>query len=137
MRDHAKNVERISRKPKPEKLRSKFDFDLWGQKGDEIAIRDRRVALSDLLDDVKKYTLEQTGKRVYSRPLNDKTTALPPVEYPHPGTSYNPTFEDHQALLKKAHDIEVDELDKEAKLRRKLGPMLRKIPQAQKEAGFF
>ena len=36
MRDHQKNVERLAQKAKPEKLRSKFDFDLWGEQGNKI-----------------------------------------------------------------------------------------------------
>lgn len=33
MRDHQKNVEQLANKKKAEKLRSTFDFDLWGEKG--------------------------------------------------------------------------------------------------------
>lgn len=33
IRDHQKNVEKLAQKPKRERLRSKFDFDLWGEKG--------------------------------------------------------------------------------------------------------
>lgn len=89
----------------------------------------------DLSDEVKKYTMEKTGTRMYSRPqtMFGKTTTLPAVEVPHPGTSYNPTFEDHQALLQKACEREAKEMKKEAKIRRQLGPMTHKIPAVQKE----
>lgn len=92
----------------------------------------------ELSDELKTYTMEKTGKRVYSRPktMFSKTTALKPVEYPHPGTSYNPTFQDHQDLLQKACDVEIKELKQEAKTRRRLGPMLKKIPIQKKEVGF-
>ena len=33
MRDHQKNTEKLAQKPKRERLRSNFDFDLWGGKG--------------------------------------------------------------------------------------------------------
>ena len=77
--------------------------------GDTILVGDKRIATSDLSEDVKKYTMEKTGKRVYHRPQSmfAKTTALPMIEAPHPGTSYNPTFNDHQTLLNEACQIEV------------------------------
>lgn len=36
MRDHQKNVDKLAQKPKRERLRSKFDFDLWGEKGNNL-----------------------------------------------------------------------------------------------------
>ena len=33
MRDHQKKAEEVASKKMPEKLRSSFDFDLWGEKG--------------------------------------------------------------------------------------------------------
>ena len=100
-----------------------------------MVIGDANVVRSELSEDLKKYTLERTGKRVYSRPhtLREKTSGLPPIEFPHPGTSYNPTYEDHQDLLRKAHDVEVKELEQEARTRRQLGPMLTKIPEAEQQ----
>lgn len=102
-------------------------------------IGDKKVVALDLSDELKTYTMEKTGKRIYSRPetMFSKTTKLKPVEYPHPGTSYNPTFQDHQDLLKQACDVEVNELKAEAKTRRRLGPMLKKIPIQKKEVRRF
>nr|CAG4648689.1 EOG090X07H9 [Polyphemus pediculus] len=139
MKDHQKNVEKLAEKPKPERLRSNFDFDMWGDKGDYIMIGDKRVVVTDLSDTVKQYTMEKTGKRVYSRPKSmfNKTTALPPIEFPHPGTSYNPTFEDHQALIKDAYQVEVKEIKQEAHVRRQLGPMMKKIPVKEKEENWM
>lgn len=103
--------------------------------GEEIVIGDAKVVQADLSEEVKKYTLERTNKRIYSRPASmyGKTSSLAPVEYPHPGTSYNPTFEDHQALLQIAHNVEVGELKKEAHVRRQLGPMTKKVPEHERE----
>lgn len=33
MEHYQANVEKLAQKSKPEKLRSKFDFDLWGSEG--------------------------------------------------------------------------------------------------------
>ena len=102
-------------------------------------VGDKKVATTDLSEQVKIYTMEKTGKRVYHRPQSmfSKTTGLPAIEYPHPGTSYNPTIEDHQALIKQACQVEVNELEKEAKIRRQIGPMLTKIPVVQKDVRSF
>ena len=107
--------------------------------GDEVVIGDAEIVKSDLSAEVKKYTLEQIKKRVYSRPgtLKNKTSSLPAVEYPHPGMSYNPTFEDHQDLLLMARKIEVSEIEKEEKLRRRLGPMCNKLPEEQQQVSYL
>jgi len=47
-----------------------------------------------------------------------KPSKLPAIEKPLPGTSYNPTYDDHQALLQKAVDVEVEKEQKELKLQR-------------------
>ncbi|XP_003737326.1 ribosome biogenesis protein NOP53 [Galendromus occidentalis] len=49
-----------------------------------------------------------------------KPSVLPAVEVAEPGASYKPTFEDHQALLSKANEVEVGKLKKEEHLERVL-----------------
>lgn len=153
MKHHQENVEALAKKKKPERLRTTFDFDLWGDagmsyiillithyncglcSGDSLMIGDKKVSALDLSDQLKTYTMEKMGNRIYSRPptMFFKTTGLKPVEYPHPGTSYNPTFQDHQALLKEAYNLETKEMKEEVRTRRRLGPMLKKIPVQRKE----
>nr|SVE76428.1 EOG090X07H9 [Daphnia longispina] len=139
MKHHQENVDALANKKKPERLRTVFDFDLWGEAGDSLMIGDKRVSALDLSDQLKTYTMEKIGKRIYSRPTTmfSKTTGLQPVEFPHPGTSYNPTFQDHQALLKEAYNVEAKEIRAEVKTRRRLGPMLKKIPIQRKEAQWW
>lgn len=102
-------------------------------------IGDKKVVGLELSDQLKTYTMEKTGKRIYSRPqtMFSKTTSLQAVEYPHPGTSYNPTFQDHQDLLKQACEVEAKEIKQEMKIRRRLGPMLKKIPVQKKNVSPF
>ncbi|XP_078000652.1 ribosome biogenesis protein NOP53-like [Glandiceps talaboti] len=45
-----------------------------------------------------------------------KPSARPAVEPPLPGVSYNPTYDDHQDLLRKANKVEVSKLDREREL---------------------
>jgi len=49
-----------------------------------------------------------------------KPSKLPAIEKPLPGTSYNPTYDDHQNFLRKAVDVEIEKEQKELKLQRQL-----------------
>lgn len=51
---------------------------------------------------------------------HQKPSLLPAVEPPHPGTSYNPSYADHQDLLRKALEIEQLKRREERLLDRKL-----------------
>lgn len=55
------------------------------------------------------------------------------MEAPHPGTSYNPDYDDHQDLLLKAHLAELKKLQDEQKLMRKLATHAKKISWAEIE----
>lgn len=107
--------------------------------GESLVVKEKTLAHVDLSDELKRYTLEKTGKRIYTRPqtMFAKTTALPAVEVPHPGASYNPTFEDHQDLLTKAAITEIEEIMKETKLKRKVAPIMAKIDPQEKQVGFL
>lgn len=60
-------------------------------------------------------------------------SALPHVEAPHPGMSYNPDYDDHQDLLLKAHLVELQKLQEEQKLMRKLAKQAKKMSWAEIE----
>uniref|UniRef100_A0AAQ6IFV6 Ribosome biogenesis protein NOP53 n=1 Tax=Anabas testudineus TaxID=64144 RepID=A0AAQ6IFV6_ANATE len=66
--------------------------------------------------------LQQTGKKRVKRPekLNEKPSVLPAVEVIAPGGSYNPDFFSHQALLEKAHEVEVKKQKEEEKIEKQL-----------------
>nr|CAG4647956.1 EOG090X07H9 [Moina brachiata]SVE93052.1 EOG090X07H9 [Moina brachiata] len=140
IKDRQKSKEEYAQKTKkPERLRTTFDFDLWGDKGDALVIGDKSVVEADLADEVRKYTLDKMGKRIYSRPqaMFKKTTALPAVEVPHPGASYNPTFQDHQELLQKACQNESKEIHKEKKISNAIAPMLKKVSPSEKQKAWM
>nr|CAG4640913.1 EOG090X07H9 [Eulimnadia texana] len=132
--DREKAKERAKNKAPSEKLRSKFDFDLWGKDG-KLTKLIIKLNIWGLYADLKTYHLEKTGKRVFPMPLTmkKKTTALKAVEAPHPGTSYNPTFEDHQNLLRKAYDREITKVQADAKIERKVKPMMKKMTQQEQQ----
>ncbi|XP_028635346.1 ribosome biogenesis protein NOP53 [Grammomys surdaster] len=68
------------------------------------------------------FFLEQTKKKGVRRPprLHIKPSQLPAVEVIPAGASYNPTFEDHQALLREAHEVELQREKEAEKLERQL-----------------
>ncbi|XP_074713765.1 ribosome biogenesis protein NOP53, partial [Strix uralensis] len=66
--------------------------------------------------------LQQTKKQRVKRParLQAKPSPVPAVEVIAAGGSYNPAFEDHQALLLRAHEVEVRKKRAEDRVERQL-----------------
>lgn len=62
-----------------------------------------------------------------------KPSELEAVTVPHPGASYNPTFEDHQKLLQKANSVEKQKLKEKQKLYRALDAQFPKVPISEEE----
>ncbi|XP_027286865.1 ribosome biogenesis protein NOP53 isoform X2 [Cricetulus griseus] len=83
------------------------------------------------------FFLEQTKKKGVRRPprLHVKPSQVPAVEVTPAGASYNPTFEDHQALLLKAHEVEVQREKDSEKLERQLA--LPTVEQAATQESMF
>lgn len=89
-------------------------YDLWAN--ESIELRDKFEKKSE----AGKHTEKIIGKRQIKRPKNINKKAsdaqtykyhgTPAVEVAHPGASYNPTFDDHQELLAKAHQVEVKKM---------------------------
>lgn len=101
----------------------KFDTDLWGNENKQV------------ITETNEYHLRSTNKIMPKKPKNfdAKTSLLPAIELPHPGTSYNPTYEDHQELLLKAHMVELEKLKKEEKIIRNLDAKIPKMTHDQIE----
>ncbi|CAI9553330.1 unnamed protein product [Staurois parvus] len=99
-------------KPEANNNPSRGFYDIWGDSN----------PLDSALEGKDQWYLEQTKKSRIKRPgrLNKKPSELPAVEVAAPGASYNPTFESHQVLLLKAHEVEVKKLKQEEKVERQL-----------------
>lgn len=82
-----------------------------------------------------RHTIKHLGvqKRKLPSLLHKKPSILPAVEAPHPGTSYNPSYVDHQDLLHQIAKKELDFMKQEEHLDRVTTQMFKKIPQNKKE----
>lgn len=79
--------------------------DLWEEK---VSKKVDVIASNEWLNNsTKKHTLDVVTNKKRKVPLRNKNSVLPSIAEPHPGTSYNPSYEDHQELLRQ---IAVDEL---------------------------
>jgi nucleolar protein 53 len=65
-----------------------------------------------------------------------KQSLIAHVETPHPGSSYNPDYDDHQALLLKAHLVELKKLKDDQKLMRRLAASAKKMSWNDMEVKF-
>ncbi|KFM68273.1 hypothetical protein X975_12422, partial [Stegodyphus mimosarum] len=109
-------------KQEPEKNVLKGDLftgelqDLWSKEKEDV---DPEV------EDLVQYRDEITKKRTPKVPCHrfQKPSLLPPVEVPHAGASYNPSFIDHQDLLQEAVKIEEKKQKEELHLKRVLTDM--------------
>uniref|UniRef100_A0A8D2D1E0 Ribosome biogenesis protein NOP53 n=1 Tax=Sciurus vulgaris TaxID=55149 RepID=A0A8D2D1E0_SCIVU len=99
-------------KPGPEDTIQRPFYDLWAPDNP----LDRPLVGQDA------FFLEQTKKKGVRRPprLHVKPSPAPAVEVTPAGASYNPTFEDHQALLLVAHEVELQREKEAQKLERRL-----------------
>ncbi|XP_006898702.1 PREDICTED: glioma tumor suppressor candidate region gene 2 protein [Elephantulus edwardii] len=99
-------------KPGPQDTVERPFYDLWAPDNP----LDRALIGQD------PFFLEQTKKKGVQRPphLLTKPSQAPAVEVTPAGASYNPTFEDHQALLRAAHEVELQRQKEAEKLERQL-----------------
>ncbi|KAG0347652.1 hypothetical protein BG005_011966, partial [Podila minutissima] len=90
-------------------------FDAWGVEQEEEA--------EDMDQDEGDFVSEIVTKVPVKAPRSFKQkqkVAIPAVKESHPGSSYNPTMQDHQGLLRLAHNEELKLLEAKEKLEAKL-----------------
>ncbi|KAM0736757.1 Ribosome biogenesis protein NOP53 [Formica fusca] len=82
-----------------------------------------------------RHTIKHLGvqKRKLPSSLQKKPSVLPVVEVPHPGTSYNPSYTDHQDLLHQIAQKELEIMKQEEHLDRVTTQMFKKIPLNKRE----
>ncbi|RWS17200.1 cellular protein-like protein [Dinothrombium tinctorium] len=91
-------------------------YDMWNESEEGIIKDDKELKE---LEEIQHLLMGKNKPKI-SDYHYQKPSLLPAVEVPHPGSSYNPSFEDHQDLLSKAHQIELEKAKEEAHLYRVL-----------------
>lgn len=120
---------RLSRKKQPKE----FSWDIWKEED----VRDREPTLKDtwVSKDLALYTLRNIGKgtiKVHDS-VRHKTTKAKKFEPPHPGMSYNPSYEAHQDLLKQVMTKEEELIKVEKHLKRVTTDMFSKVTAEERD----
>ncbi|KAI8036185.1 ribosome biogenesis protein NOP53 [Drosophila gunungcola] len=112
-----------------------IDKDIW----QEVDFRDAIPGLKDekgwISRDLALHTAGNIGKKVVKThaSLHHKTTKAKKFELPHPGMSYNPAPEDHQALISEVVEREEGIIKKEQHLKRVTTSMFSKVTPEERD----
>lgn len=104
--------------------RGEFTNDVWNTENDILP-----KAVSEWMSpDSLRHTVKHLGikKRKLPSSLRKKPSVLPAIEVPHPGTSYNPSYVDHQNLLHEVAQKELELMKHQAHLNRVTANMFKK-----------
>jgi len=108
--------EKKTQKQHSESANSEY-FDIWEPP------KDPRDKIIEKFPEIEKEYLEPA--KTIKHPKKIKPSLAPAVEFPKEGTSYNPAFESHQALLKEA-------VEEQLKKRKEIKDTLDKLKAEQK-----
>ena len=106
-----------------EPKRGEFNVDLWKEK------MTKDIDTNWLSLDTVRHTLTHFGvkKKRIPTSLRKRPSNIPAVEPPHPGISYNPSFQDHQHLLREVVQKEMEFIKEEEHLNRVTTKMFKKV----------
>ncbi|XP_076652703.1 ribosome biogenesis protein NOP53 [Halictus rubicundus] len=129
LKNKAIAAEKILLRPK----RGEFKDDVWKEK------TDNGIDTEWMYPDTVRHTMTHFGVKKKRLPtsLHKKPSVLPAIEVPHPGTSYNPSYEDHQNLLREVAEKELELMKEEKHLERVTTKMFKKVSPAEKEKNFM
>lgn len=117
--------------------RGQFDLDIWGSS--EENEKERSFKDVWLEKNTTKHNLKNLGvpqKKVVDS-VKKKTSYFPSIEPPHPGMSYNPSFEDHQELLNIVATKEKEIMKKEEHLTRVTRGMFQKVSAQKRDSDWL
>ncbi|KAF9168638.1 hypothetical protein DFQ26_004274 [Actinomortierella ambigua] len=110
----------LGRRGMTDAVKAAGTYDVWG---DDAAGQDEEEAESSEDDKAQDFVKEVITKAPVKAPITLKLrpkAAIPAVKESHPGASYNPTMQDHQNLLRIAHEEELKKLQDMEKLESQL-----------------
>ncbi|GLV31885.1 uncharacterized protein CBL_07645 [Carabus blaptoides fortunei] len=114
-----------------------FKKDLW--QVEDLKEEDASLKNEWYTNDTIRHTyhgLSKSRKRI-PESLQKKRSVLPSVEAPHPGTSYNPSFKDHQTLLNEIVEKEMKIIKEEKHIERVTTKMFKRIPAEKREQNWL
>ncbi|KAH0568917.1 ribosome biogenesis protein NOP53 [Cotesia glomerata] len=126
-----KRLAEARRKNRPK--RGEYNLDAWEITPKQVTKMSSVMDTQWLSSDTVRHTLANSGlsKRKIPNSLYKKTSVLPAVEAPHPGMSYNPSYEDHQDLLRKVAEKEIKLIKEEKHIERVTTKMFKKVSPAE------
>ncbi|XP_017042043.1 ribosome biogenesis protein NOP53 [Drosophila ficusphila] len=134
--DRAKYYEKLEQRLEDKKNKKvAIDKDIW----QDVDFRDAIPGLKDekgwISRDLALHTAANIGKRVVKThaSLHHRTTKAKKFELPHPGMSYNPAPEDHQALIEQVVEREEGIIKKEQHLKRVTTSMFSKVTPEERD----
>ncbi|XP_026283920.1 ribosome biogenesis protein NOP53 [Frankliniella occidentalis] len=112
-----------------------FSKDLWDESNISSALAPE-LGSEWLEPSVKKHVMINSDlkDKIVRSKLQCKPHNLPAVEVPHPGMSYNPSFDDHINLLKEISDKEQKLIKEDEHIKRVTTLMFKKLPRGVAEA---
>ncbi|XP_061401807.1 ribosome biogenesis protein NOP53 [Musca vetustissima] len=134
--DRAKTYAKVEEKVK--KLATKIpdtNKDIW----QEEDFREKVPGLKDekgwISEELAKYNAQKLGLPVYKihDSIRHRTTKAKKFEPPHPGTSYNPSLQDHQKLISDIVEKEEKLIKEEKHLKRVTTQMFRKVTAEERQ----
>ncbi|XP_002741750.1 ribosome biogenesis protein NOP53-like [Saccoglossus kowalevskii] len=123
--DRQRNDE--ERKKKITDIAAIATYDLWGGKDPLVAVEVNKKTQVEANEHYLKVT-KKTRKKIPAD-YHRKRSSLPAVDVIQPGGSYNPSYDDHQKLLRAALDQELELIEKSKKDERKSRGFTKVLPQ--------
>ncbi|CAL7941974.1 unnamed protein product [Xylocopa violacea] len=113
--------------------RGEFNTDVWKEKFV------KGVDTDWMSPDTIRHTMTHFGvkKKRIPTSLRKKPSVIPAIEAPHPGMSYNPSYEDHQKLLHEIAQKEMELIKEEKHLARVTTKMFKKVSSEEKESNII
>ncbi|XP_045504036.1 ribosome biogenesis protein NOP53 [Colias croceus] len=120
------------KKRKAKTIRQTFDKNLWSTSDLEAKGIPASLCEEFISPEAQLHNVHTTQRFRAKPPLPKTVVSRVAVEPPHPGVSYNPSFQEHQDLLQQVVQHEEKMMKKEAHLLRVTNKMFRKItPQSK------
>ncbi|KAK6622174.1 hypothetical protein RUM44_001981 [Polyplax serrata] len=120
-----------SLKKKEKKPGVLFNYDVWSKETET----EKKIDDNWLTSDTVRHTLQNTGlhKKQIPKTIFVKPSLLPAVEVPHPGLSYNPSLRDHNDILSKVAEKELEIIKEEKHLNRVTRNMFSQVTREKME----